>query len=101
MVTMTGHDDHVCPFCGSDDVRGNGFDFVGGNVARDDIWCPECGGEWFNIYSLTGIEIITSCPMCGLNNVAVFDNDPTSGRFECEECRHDWAGPLTKRRSKT
>lgn len=44
-----------CPYCGSDDIVG-GFIDVAYNQAFQVVSCSNCGEEWSDIYTLTGVE---------------------------------------------
>ena len=88
---MTAHDDITCPFCGHREIQGNGVAHYEGNILRDDLYCPECDNSWCNVYKMIGYESNTAiCPSCKSKNIHQFDNDITSGRWECHDCGFDW-----------
>ena len=62
---LTGHEAYIkrrgsgCPFCGPKaDVEGEGVD-IGDGGASQEITCKECGGVWDDLYTLTGISVIS------------------------------------------
>lgn len=44
-----------CPSCKSKELECGSFD-VDGGTAKQEVWCTDCGFEWDDIYTLTGIE---------------------------------------------
>ena len=44
-----------CPFCGSSEIEGEGFDYEGEHIFQD-IYCIDCRKEWTDIFSLTDME---------------------------------------------
>jgi len=43
-----------CPFCGGDNVGGDSVDVQAGRAAQE-VGCDDCGAEWCDVYTLTGI----------------------------------------------
>jgi len=56
----------VCPFCGSRDLDTSGRCF-GIDSCFQNVSCSECGNEWADIYTLTGVTFEN------LPDVATFD----------------------------
>ena len=49
-----------CPFCGEDaQIEGGHVEITGGG-ANQEIGCLECGAHWYDLYTLTGAELL--CP---------------------------------------
>ena len=46
-----------CPFCDSQDIDGQSWDYDEGRVSQEVI-CLECGGCWEDIYSLCDMRVI-------------------------------------------
>jgi hypothetical protein len=44
-----------CPFCHSAQIEGDSFEAEAGTVWQD-VRCLDCGEEWQDLYTLTGIE---------------------------------------------
>lgn len=62
MLTLRQKSEYVknpghCPFCGSDQIIGDSYDYGGESVAQR-IDCDECGAAWNDIYILSDIEEI-------------------------------------------
>lgn len=49
-----------CPFCGSSDIEGQGYDYDDNPAQRID--CQSCDKSWYDIFTLTDIEIIEDAP---------------------------------------
>jgi hypothetical protein len=45
----------VCPFCGADQLEGDGFDIDNGHVYQE-VTCTHCDAEWRDCYRLYRIE---------------------------------------------
>ena len=52
-VVHAGH----CPFCGSEDIEGDGVD-VDGDGATQEVSCSSCEASWYDTYQLTGYRTI-------------------------------------------
>lgn len=51
-------DPNHCPVCGGADISANN-DFVSvGASAHQTVECENCGATWYDIYTITGVEII-------------------------------------------
>jgi len=51
-----------CPFCGDSNITtipGEGVRIKGDMHAYNPLLCKRCGGEWNDLLTVTGIEIIT------------------------------------------
>jgi len=48
----------VCPFCESPHTRAR-EPSVQGAYAWAQVHCPQCKGEWSDLYNLVGIEVIS------------------------------------------
>lgn len=46
-----------CPFCGSDNLDGEGVD-VGKASATQEVTCQDCNASWYDEYQLTGYTVI-------------------------------------------
>jgi predicted Zn-ribbon and HTH transcriptional regulator len=47
---------HRCPYCQSENIEGDAsFDFSGDDI-RKNIECLDCGKQWIDTYSLSGVE---------------------------------------------
>jgi len=44
-----------CPFCGSDDIVGDSYDYEGDTVTQE-ISCSSCHKTWNDIYKLVDVE---------------------------------------------
>jgi transposase-like protein len=47
-----------CPYCGSTDLEGLGFEVSGGE-AWQEVLCNHCERRWFDVYELKKIEEVT------------------------------------------
>jgi transposase-like protein len=56
-VKKTKKDDCVCPFCGSDNLDGEGVDVQKGG-AQQEVTCQDCCASWYDNYVLTGYTVI-------------------------------------------
>lgn len=45
---------NVCPFCGSEEISGEGSVQVDSNEAWQTIVCRSCDKEWMDVYRLIG-----------------------------------------------
>lgn len=45
-----------CPYCKSKNIEGTGNRDYDDNWASNHIVCKDCGKEWDDIYTLTGID---------------------------------------------
>ena len=46
-----------CPFCGPGvDITGEPVEITGG-AAQQEVTCIECGAAWYDLYTLTGVEL--------------------------------------------
>ena len=45
-----------CPFCGNDQLQGDSFDVEAGEC-RQEMSCPRCHAEWWDVYQLKGLEV--------------------------------------------
>lgn len=47
-----------CPFCGSDDIESDDFNFVAQDTLLESCQCNECDYQWYNEYKLYGQESV-------------------------------------------
>lgn len=47
----------LCPFCRSDNLRGDDITIEGGSCSQE-IWCEDCGKGWWDAYELKGYVIL-------------------------------------------
>jgi transcription elongation factor Elf1 len=45
-----------CPHCGGTDISGCGFESDGTHAWRE-VECENCGKEWKELFSMTGVEL--------------------------------------------
>ena len=45
----------LCPHCGSDNIRGEGFET---EASSEIVECEDCGKRWKDIFSLVGVEAV-------------------------------------------
>lgn len=47
-----------CPICKSGDINGDQVE-IDGNVAWQRVSCVDCGAVWEDVYTLTGVNIVS------------------------------------------
>jgi DNA-directed RNA polymerase subunit RPC12/RpoP len=64
--TYKGHNGNACPKCGSTNISSIDFVQADGMSAWQDIACRDCGAEWQDLYTLTGIDLLAddNAPEC-------------------------------------
>ncbi len=62
-LTKAKEDEYVkaggcrCPFCGSENIQA-GVDYPEGREFYNRVGCDDCARQWFDIFTLTGVEEI-------------------------------------------
>lgn len=46
----------ICPYCGSKNIEGSGVRSMDGNTMSNEVECQTCQRNWWDIYTLTGVE---------------------------------------------
>lgn len=46
----------ICPYCGSDQIRGGPVTTTGPDVAVGSVRCQNCGKKWEDVFLLTGYQ---------------------------------------------
>ena len=79
----------TCPFCGSRDIEGHGFDFEAATIWRD-VSCNTCNYRWRDIHDLTRVQ---DCDSNGTPTRVIFTH-----RDSAAECLSDAVDAYLKAR---
>jgi len=52
--------DNKCPCCQSTEIEGHSFDAEGGSKVGQEMYCTDCGSEWYDTYKLADQAIVAN-----------------------------------------